>query len=141
MEWRDRLRAALAREAAVASPAKCAGANCVNSANCSGEVRYSGQLAQMAQSAPQHSPQNAPPGHGSTSAVPPTVISPLPTGAAKLLGYLRDVLHCRVTLEGGVVTIRPTHRCPPDVVAAALAAEGGLRAILQDEARSTPIYG
>ncbi len=57
-----------------------------------------------------------------------------PADAPALLHHLRDVLHCRVALEGDQVTIRPTHRCPPAVVAAALAVAGDLRALLEAEA-------
>jgi hypothetical protein len=56
---------------------------------------------------------------------------PLPTAPAALLAYIRDVLHCRVTLAGDTVLIQPTYLCPPPVVAAALAVVGDLRAILR----------
>ena len=57
----------------------------------------------------------------------------LPTAPAALLAYIRDVLHCRVTLEPDRVSIQPTFRCPPSVVAAALAVVGDLRRILEAE--------
>jgi hypothetical protein len=47
-------------------------------------------------------------------------LRPPPTDAAALLAHIRDVLQRRVTIEGDRVTIRPTHRCPPVVLAAAL---------------------
>lgn len=59
---------------------------------------------------------------------------PPPAAAPELLAHIRDVLHCRVTLEGETVAIRPTHRCPPAVLAAALKAEGDLRALVASEA-------
>ncbi len=57
----------------------------------------------------------------------------VPTEAAALLRYLRDDLHCLVWLDAEVVRIGPTHRCPPRVVAAALAVVGELRALLDAE--------
>jgi hypothetical protein len=53
--------------------------------------------------------------------------------AAALLRQLRDVLSCRVRLEGDLVTIGPTHRCPPEFVEAAMAVVGDLAAILRAE--------
>lgn len=56
--------------------------------------------------------------------------APLPADAARLLRHIRDTLHCRLALEGDRVKIWPTHRCPPNVVAAAQSVAGELRAIL-----------
>jgi hypothetical protein len=49
MGWRNRLRTALAGEAATPDAAECAHANSANSANCSGRPGGGGQLAQSAQ--------------------------------------------------------------------------------------------
>ena len=56
-----------------------------------------------------------------------------PPDPAALLAHIRDALHCRVTLEGEVVTIRPTHRCPPPVLAAVQAVLPAVKAILEAE--------
>lgn len=45
---------------------------------------------------------------------------PPATPAFNLLTYLRDVKHCRVTVEAGQLTIRPAYRCPPAVLAVAM---------------------
>ena len=56
-----------------------------------------------------------------------------PADPAALLAYIRNALHCRVTLAGETVTIGPTHRCPPPVLAAVQAVLPEIRAILEDE--------
>ena len=64
-----------------------------------------------------------------------TLPSPGPKpDAAALLRHIRDVLPCRVTPEGELVMIRPTHCCPPPVVEAAQRMIGELVAILRTEA-------
>ncbi len=70
---------------------------------------------------------------GNAGAEPANNPAPIPTEVPALLLYLRDDLHCRVWLDGEVVRIGPTHRCPPRVVAAALAVVGELRARLDAE--------
>ena len=57
-----------------------------------------------------------------------------PADPAALLAHLRGPLSCQVTLTGDTVTISPPHRCPPAVLAAALAVERDLRALLEAEA-------
>ena len=64
--------------------------------------------------------------------------SPVPTDAAGLLAHVRDVLHCRVMLDGDRVMIAPTWCCSPPIVAAALAMVGELRAILDAKAPTAP---
>ena len=73
--------------------------------------------------------------HGRDRAGHPGNDSRPPADAAGLLRHIRDTLRCRVTLDGETVTIRPTHRCPPAVVAAVLAVLPAVLAILGAEAR------
>jgi hypothetical protein len=76
-----------------------------------------------------HLPENAAAVHASN----PAPIPPPPTGASDLLYYLRDELHCRVSLAGDLVMIQPTHRCPPVVLEAVLAVAGEVHALVEAE--------
>ena len=67
--------------------------------------------------------------------------APPPADPADLLAYIRDTLHCRVTLTGETVTIRPDYRCPPPVVAAVLAVLPTVKAILQGETEAPAAAG
>ena len=64
---------------------------------------------------------------------PAPALRPPPADAAALLLYLRDVLHCRVCFDGEAVWISPTYRCPPRVLATAMAVLPTLRLILEAE--------
>ena len=59
--------------------------------------------------------------------------SRLPANAARLLLYVREALGCRVTLTADRVTVAPTHRCPPSVLAALVTARAAVVAILEAE--------
>ena len=129
MGWRDRLRTALATEAAGSDTAECAPVKTANNAKTppkDGEGEVSAQLAVLAEG---YFPEKA----AAAPTQAPAVPSP-PADAPALLRHLRDVLYCRVTLEGDQLAIWPPHRCPPDVLAAALAVVGELRSILDAEA-------
>jgi len=67
------------------------------------------------------------------SLAPAASLPPLPTDTAGLLAYVRDVLHCRVSPEGDEVKIRPTHRCPPEVVEPLWAVAGEIATLLREE--------
>jgi hypothetical protein len=58
--------------------------------------------------------------HDATQLAPPPAL-PIPTEAGKLVAHVRDILHCRLTLENDELTVRPNHRCPPAVLAALIA--------------------
>lgn len=64
--------------------------------------------------------------HGLLTASKP----PIPAEAAALLAYLRDELHCRATLEDGRLMIRPAHQCPPRVLAAVIAVQAEVVALI-----------
>ncbi len=76
----------------------------------------------------QATPCRVDPADVSARVSPP--VSPPPADAPRLLRYIQDTLHCRVTVEGDQVKISSAHRCAPNVVAAAQAVAGDLRAIL-----------
>ncbi len=76
---------------------------------------------------------NNPP-HGLLTALKPPILAE----AAALLTYLRDELHCRVTLEDGRLMIRPAHRCPPRVLAAVIAVQAEVVALLATMAHDGP---
>ena len=75
---------------------------------------------------------------GAVSAGVPHAVPPCPATAAALLRHLRGHLRCRVTLRDGLLMIGPAHRCPPPVLAAVLAVETGLRAIVEAEPPPLP---
>ena len=133
MGWADRLRAALAADPSAPFSAECAHANSANSANRPAEAAGGGLLALSALLAEGDSPEKAAAGTTAPPANDPTPATPPPSDPADLLRHIRDVLHCRVSLAGEVVTIRPTHRCPPPVLAAVVAALPAVKAILQAE--------
>lgn len=56
-----------------------------------------------------------------------------PADAPNLLRHLRNELHCRVWLDGDLLRVAPTHRCPPRALGAALAVLGELQEIIQAE--------
>ena len=122
MGWRDRLRTVLAAEATALFSEECADANSANSANRSGGGAGAGAIGTIGAI-----------GKGAFSQKDADVLPPPPADAPALLTHLRDVLHCRVWLDGATVRIGPTHRCPPAVLAAALAVVGELRGILEAE--------
>jgi hypothetical protein len=68
----------------------------------------------------------------------PLAHAAVPTDPAGLLSYIRDTLHCRVWIDGDMLRISPTHRCPPSVVAAAMAVRGELAELLAGEPSPIP---